>query len=163
MAGGRTRILSTEFVRFLRGEFRLDWHGIHGVAHWTRVRYNGLALAKSTGADTRIIELFAFLHDSRRENDGRDNLHGERAMELARELNGRFFELPRTEFQRLEIACRDRSDGYTQADTTVQACWDADRLDLGRVGIQPVAKYLCTDAAKDPVVIQTAYRRSLAS
>ncbi len=29
-------------------------------------------------------------------------------------------------------------------------CWDADRLDLGRVGITPRRKKLCTEGAKDP-------------
>jgi uncharacterized protein len=31
----------------------------------------------------------------------------------------------------------------------LQACWDADRLDLGRVGVTPAAHRLCTDAARD--------------
>lgn len=30
----------------------------------------------------------------------------------------------------------------------VQICWDSERLDLGRIGIQPDAKYLFTDYAK---------------
>ena len=29
------------------------------------------------------------------------------------------------------------SDGYTVGDITVKVCWDADRLDLGHVGIRP--------------------------
>jgi uncharacterized protein len=29
------------------------------------------------------------------------------------------------------------------------ACWDADRLDLGRVGIQPKPELLCTDTARE--------------
>lgn len=39
--------------------------------------------------------------------------------------------------------------------------WDADRLDLGRVGIRPNARYLCTEPAKDPAFITWAYERSL--
>lgn len=34
-----------------------------------------------------------------------------------------------------EKALAYHSDGYTEGDITVQVCWDADRLDLGRVGI----------------------------
>jgi uncharacterized protein len=44
----------------------------------------------------------------------------------------------------------------------VLTCWDADRLDLGRVGIRPLAERLCTDAARQPAMLQWAYRRSLA-
>jgi uncharacterized protein len=47
-------------------------------------------------------------------------------------------------------------------DITVLTCWDADRLDLGRVGIRPAAHRLCTDAARDPAMIEWAYRRSTA-
>jgi len=32
---------------------------------------------------------------------------------------------------------------------TVATCWDADRLDLGRVGIKPDARYLFSDEAKE--------------
>ncbi len=40
------------------------------------------------------------------------------------------------------------TDGLTDGDVTLQTCWDADRLDLGRVGITPDADLLCTDAAR---------------
>jgi uncharacterized protein len=39
-------------------------------------------------------------------------------------------------------------------------CWDADRLDLGRIGIRPKGTKLCTSAARDPAVIEWAYQRS---
>jgi hypothetical protein len=32
----------------------------------------------------------------------------------------------------------------------VQICWDADRLDLARVGTLPQSAKLCTDAAREP-------------
>ena len=34
---------------------------------------------------------------------------------------------------------------------------DSDRLDLGRAGTTPKAEFLCTDAAKDPVVIERVH------
>ncbi|MBT5083254.1 MAG: hypothetical protein HOM62_22025 [Rhodospirillaceae bacterium] len=46
------------------------------------------------------------------------------------------------------------------ADITVQTCWDADRLDLGRAGIVPDPRYLCTDAAKEPRMIEWAHNRA---
>ena len=43
---------------------------------------------------------------------------------------------------------------------TIQTCWDADRLDLGRVGITPDPSWLCTEAAKRPEVIAWADGRA---
>jgi HD superfamily phosphodiesterase len=63
--------VTPDLVAFLRSHFVLDWHGIHGANHWARVKVNGLLLAAETGADARVVELFAFLHDSCREHDGR--------------------------------------------------------------------------------------------
>lgn len=56
----------------------------------------------------------------------------------------------------LREACIGHSDGHIKAVPTVQACWDADRLDLGRVGIIPTARYLCTDVAREPTRIGPA-------
>ena len=61
----------------------------------------------------------------------------------------------------LTEALKYHSDGYTEADITVQVCWDADRLDLGRVGLRPRADRLCTNTAKSQFVIEAAYKRSL--
>ena len=41
------------------------------------------------------------------------------------------------------------TDVHTTGDATLLACWDADRLDLGRVGITPRPDLLCTDAARE--------------
>lgn len=49
----------------------------------------------------------------------------------------------------------------TTGDVTVQTCWDADRLDLGRVGTRPDRRYLCTIAAKEKATIDWAYERSV--
>ena len=46
------------------------------------------------------------------------------------------------------------------ADPTVLTCWDADRLDLGRVGITPRAEKLCTSAACNPAVMAKANHRA---
>jgi uncharacterized protein len=59
---------------------------------------------------------------------------------------------------------RLHSDGHTRwhdpGDATVLACWDADRLDLGRVGIRPVPHRLCTAPARQPDAIAQALRLS---
>jgi uncharacterized protein len=45
-------------------------------------------------------------------------------------------------------------------DITIQTCWDSDRLDLGRVGITPHPRRLCTEAAKRPTTIKWADARA---
>jgi len=61
----------------------------------------------------------------------------------------------------LKIACEGHGDGLMDADITVQTCWDADRLDLGRVGITPDPSRLCTTAVRESDIIEWAYARSV--
>ena len=96
-----------------------------------------LGIAEQTGADPQVVELFAFLHDSQRLNDGRDPQHGARAARFAATLRGSLVTLPDDEFELLRYACAFHTDGLIEADVTVQTCWDADRLDLGRIGVMP--------------------------
>jgi uncharacterized protein len=150
-------------LRYLKPRFALDWQGVHGARHWRRVLQNGLKLSAMTGANDRVVEAFALLHDSCRKNDNYDPEHGLRAGELALRINDEFLKLDQAELKLLALACRGHSDGRLEADLTIQTSWDADRLDLGRVGIRPVPNSLCTSAAKDPSLISWAYARSLSA
>jgi len=131
----------------LRG-YALPLDGAHGVVHWARVIENGLRVAESNGADADVVSLFALFHDSRRVNQHRDDGHGQRGGELARSLRGTMVHLDDARFDLLYEACLLHTDGHTTGDPTLLACWDADRLDLGRVGITPRPDRLCTDAAR---------------
>jgi uncharacterized protein len=51
-------------------EYALPLQGCHGPAHWARVLENGLRLSGQTGANARVVQLFAVLHDCRRQNEG---------------------------------------------------------------------------------------------
>ena len=53
------------------------------------------------------------------------------------------------------------SDGRLDADVTIMTCWDADRLDLYRVGTRPIPERLCTEPARQPEVIEWAVSRSM--
>jgi len=154
-------LITTALVRFARWRFALDWHGHHGVSHWARVRHNGLLLAEHTGANTRVVEFFAFLHDLGRENEFHDPEHGYRAAEIAAQIAGDLIDVTEEELHLLQEACRGHSDGHMVADVTVMTCWDADRLDLGRVGIRPDPQRLCTEAARAPGLVLAAYMRSM--
>jgi uncharacterized protein len=141
-------------------DYTLPWKGFHGVAHWARVLENGLRLAKKSGAVIEVLELFAVLHDCRRFNENFDPDHGPRAAELARTLLGDVFDLPEEHFGLLHRACADHTHERTHPDVTIQTCWDADRLDLGRVGIYPSPEYLSTEIAKRPETIRWADERA---
>jgi uncharacterized protein len=141
-------------------DYALPWDGIHGLGHWARVLENGLRLAEVTGANVDVIQLFAVFHDSRRVNESSDLGHGMRGAELAARLRGTLYDLPDAQFALLYEACAAHADGLTAADITIQTCWDADRLDLGRVGMRPEPTRLCTDAAKQPEIINWADGRA---
>jgi uncharacterized protein len=141
-------------------DYPLPWHGTHGVGHWARVLENGLRLAKTTGVKVEVVQLFAVFHDSRRINEVVDFGHGQRGAELAAELRGDLFELSDADFTLLYEACAHHTDGLTEGDITIQTCWDADRLDLGRVGMNPAPTKLCTEMAKTWEMIRWADGRA---
>ena len=149
-------------IEAVRAQFALDWGGIHGITHWARVRRLGRWLAAQTGARADVVELFAFLHDARRLDDGRDPDHGRRGVELAARLRGACFELDDAGFELLCDAMERHSDGQVDGDVTVQACWDADRLDLGRIDVRPHGRLLCTEPAQRPETIDRAWASSQA-
>ena len=149
-------ILTPKLIERILEDYSLPFGGIHGVPHWARVLENGRKLAGSAQADLDVIELFAVFHDSRRVNDQRDDGHGNRGAQLARQLRGDYFELDDLRFTLLDYACAWHTSGLTIADPRVQICWDADRLDLLRVGTRPRSKLLCTEAAQQPDVLEWA-------
>lgn len=118
---------------------------VHGPDHWRRVERNGCVLAARTGANVTVVRLFALFHDSRRENDGHDADHGKRGAEFAAKVRGSWFQLPDDHFDLLHYACVWHTDGHRHEDPTIATCWDADRLDLGRVGMIPDPYYMSTE------------------
>jgi uncharacterized protein len=155
-------LLATELILSITQQLPINWRGLHGLAHWARVYENGLRLAGRTGADTRVVELFALFHDSRRLNEHTDPEHGPRGAMLAEQLRGSLFQMEDNLFQLLLAACRLHTTARTHEDITVQTCFDADRLDLARVGKTVDPQLLCTEAAKDPRTIAWATGQSTA-
>ena len=88
----------------------------------------------------------------------RDDGHGRRGGELARSLRGTLVHLDDDRFEILFEACRSHTSGLTTKDVTIQTCWDADRLDLGRVGITPLPHRLGSDHARQ--MIEWAHSRA---
>jgi len=157
----RPSVLTAPLLQAIRGQYRLEWDGIHGISHWARVRTIGLRLTAQTGADPDVVELFSVLHDACRVNDDRDPHHGRRGAALAARLRGQGVDLSDTAFALLVTACAEHTSGFIEAPVTVQTCWDADRMDLSRVGITPDPVRLCTAAAKAPHLFTWATRLHL--
>jgi uncharacterized protein len=79
-------------LRDAEARFVLGRSSVHGPAHWKAVLANGMALAQQLPCDRSFVAVFALLHDCRRENEWDDPRHGARAADVAREINGRFFD-----------------------------------------------------------------------
>jgi uncharacterized protein len=124
----------------------------HGEAHWQCVAATGLTLGSTLdGVDRTLVLCFGLLHDTRRENETYDPGHGTRAAVFAAELRAEgILALDDRRFAALEEALRLHSDGLVSADPTIGACWDADRLHLPRVSIEPDPTLFSTSAARGP-------------
>lgn len=108
---------------------------LHGITHWKQVEHNGLLLATETGADTMVVRLFSLFHDSKRESDAPDETHGARGAEFAKScFEERRIDISQEQFDKLYHACKFHTTESRSGDPTIDTCYDADRLDLGRVG-----------------------------
>ena len=132
-------------------QYHLDPESVHGPAHWRRVEKVGLFMAKRTGAHPIIVRLFAMFHDCCRLSDDTDAGHGFRGGQFAQQLRGKAIDIPDDQFALLYEACVGHADGRISNDPTIGTCWDADRLDLGRVGIIP-----------EPTLMSTAFGKEIA-
>lgn len=143
-------VINKKLMKMIRDQYILDWHGIHGIQHWLRVRRNGLSLCDAHGGSRPFIELFSVLHDCKRLDNGRDIDHGKRAaeyMELIRnDINSL---LDTNEFDNLKYAVENHTTGLHASSLNAQICWDSDRLDIERAGIILDKYYLNTESAKD--------------
>jgi uncharacterized protein len=125
-------------------EFLCDPDSIHGPNHWRRVEQTALGISANNGANVYVVRLFAVFHDSQRVNDSVDSGHGKRGAEYAASLRGILFNLSDEHFELLRYACVNHTNGQLNDDLTIGACWDADRLDLTRIGETPKAEFMST-------------------
>lgn len=140
----------------------------HGIEHWMRVERNGRWLASKTdGADELVVRAFALIHDSQRVEDGYDVHHGPKAATYINELAYRMGDdwiLNKDQTNLLRRACAghtaahpDHLEDDHDLSPTIRCCWDADRLDLGRVGVKPDPQYLFTEEGRALAATQEYY------
>lgn len=140
-----------EIIEKVRGYIQSRWTlgRTHGVSHWDRVYENGQKLL-TPEVNPLVVGLFAYLHDSCREDDGSDVFHGQRAAEWIETLRDNYLKtLTDEEFLLLQEACRLHTVELKTGYPTIDACFDADRLDLWRVGIAPDPNRLATEKGKE--------------
>ena|SRR5215469_192611 len=130
--------------------FQCGLTSVHGPGHWKRVERNGLQIAAENRADQDVVKLFAVLHDARRFDENEDFMHAERADRYAEAIRaaGKLSDLDDGRFNLLHDALWRHAHGGISDNPTIGACWDADRLDLWRVGIIPHPSLMSTDAGR---------------
>jgi uncharacterized protein len=140
---------------------RVDWKALrqmlserwqlgasHGVSHWDRVLCNGLQLA-GPGVNRTVVACFAYLHDSCREDDCDDLQHGPRAAAFIDTIRDSLLvDVSDEDIHLLKEACRLHTVATKTGNPTIDACFDADRLDLRRVGIIPDPARMATKKGK---------------
>lgn len=156
----KSEIVTQPYVDFLAHQYRLSHNGFHGIEHWLRVLINGRLIASRAGADIEVVEHFALLHDVMREDEDTDIQRGNRAAAFVKLVAGDWVHLNPDQLDQLVEACRYHSMRRLTHDVTIQTFWDADRLDLGRVGKRPHPTYLDTNVAREPSFLEAAYKRS---
>lgn len=128
---------------------------LHGLGHWQRVERNGIWLSTEMRdgvphlreeINIKVVRSFAYLHDKCRRHDGADLEHGIRAAEMLPSIRETILkELTDEAFSLLEKACRLHTTVHRTGNLTIDTCFDADRLDLGRIGITPDPNKMATE------------------
>jgi len=146
-------LITEENLELLAVESAFYNSPVHGIHHWRTVERNGLYLSQFNNADRSVVSYFSFFHDCKRENENSDPEHGPRAVEFLKYHRSKI-SLNDRQFKQLCRACSGHTFGGIASDVTVATCWDADRLDLDRVGIKRDHRYFSSEEAKRIVIEQ---------
>lgn len=119
---------------------------VHGVSHLMSVAATAARIAHATGEDVMSATVGGFLHDCARQNDGNGEGHARESAQMARSIIVKHF--GELDVNRICSAIADHAAGKTTADGLAAAIWDADRLDLARLGIVVDPAYLSTALAR---------------
>lgn len=89
---------------------------------------------------------FVYLYHKCRLDDWTDIEHGVRAADMLSTIRNTILrDFTDEEVSLLERACRYHIAEHRTGNPTIDVCFDADRLDLGRVGIVPNPKRMATE------------------
>lgn len=137
-------------IELAKAQFVMDENSCHGLRHWKEVDLNGEMLALQEGVDSVVVHLFAYLHDCKRVEDTGDYEHGDRSAQFVKDLreDGELDFLTVDQYTKLWTACLFHAKGGVDEDMTIGACFDADRIELIRVGIVPKIELMSTPMGK---------------
>ena len=109
----------------------------HDFTHMRNVEaFGGLMAERTEGVDNDVVHWFAYLHDIERKKDYDDPDHGKRVPEFIDLIRNTYLiDLTNEQIDKLKTACALHADTHKTGDPTIDVCFDADRLDLPRVGI----------------------------
>lgn len=133
----RSRATWSDLIEEVLSKATMPGSSLHGEAHWRSVIACGMRIAEGTAADRKVVFAFGLIHDSQRLDDGYDFAHGARATASLNGLRALQGLLSADQVDLLARACEDHENGRLSADPTIGCCWDADRINLWRVGVAP--------------------------
>jgi uncharacterized protein len=152
--------------QLVAGQFHSPGYSVHGPDHWRRVERNGSCLQPAPEPISRSFVYSLSFTTVAAVNDGGIKVTVHVGAEYAATLRGVAYELSDDRFEILHYACVWHTDGDHHADPTIATCWDADRLDLGRVGIIPSPEFMSTDFGREIAAfgsIQPSSKQSVAT
>ena len=118
----------------------------HGLTHCQRVERNVHRL-KCSGVNMTVARLFAYFHDACRSEckTQSESEHGLLASELVLSLrNSLLKNLSDDEVAMLSNACKWHTTTFKTGNPTIDTCFDADKLDLWRIGAIPMPGKMAT-------------------
>lgn len=144
----QTELRLDQILQKIQADTTSDRQSIHGDRHWKRVAQFGRLIAEQEQLNERVLVLFGYFHDCQRLNDGTDPEHGPRAAQYVAVFPKELLGLTSSETNQLMMACHYHTHECETDDPVIRACWDADRLDLLRIGVLPDPTRLSTNTAK---------------
>ena len=164
-------MINRELIKKLESYCRLKDSKLHGAGHWVRVHRFGKLLSDKCNLRPELedcVETFSLTHDLARNLDGFEEDHGGNSALLFNKIRNELFpDLSNNQVEVIKIAIHYHSDGMTSEEAyykglfdhidlfgddlinTIGCCWDADRLDLLRLGRHPRPELMSTEHWED--------------
>ena len=125
---------------------------VHGMGHLRRVSSTAGRMAAILDEDIESAVVGGFLHDCARTDDGGGTSHAHSSAQLAKDIMITCY--PHLDIARLCRGIAQHADGMITDDPLIGCVWDADRLDLSRLGIEVDLDLLSTFVARRLVMLQ---------
>ena len=126
--------------------------GLHGMSHLRRVASTAGRIASLISEDVEAAVVTGFLHDCARTDDGGGTSHAHDSACVAKNILPTCY--PHLDVDRLCAGIAGHADGVVTDDLLIGSVWDADRLDLVRLGIEVDLGLLSTSVARRVAIVR---------